>query len=378
MSAFLQKFSLGAQDRANAPTVAIKDSIDIAGYPTTAASRALAEAPAAQEHAEVVQRLLDAGWRITGKTNMHELAFGMTGINDFRGTPPNPQDVARIPGGSSSGSASAVGQRLVDAALGTDTGGSIRCPAACCGVIGLKPTFGRVSRQGVAPHATSLDCVGPFARDINTIVNVMMAIDSSFQAGKARSDVSNARVGIVTVDADEDIVCAVTAAIQRSGFVSRNIELPSMRDAFSAGLAVINVETWRAFGHLVECGKLGTDIESRLRAAANTTMDELGVAERVRCTFTDEVERALEEVDVLLLPTLPSLPITIQAARSGTSVIGMSSLIRPFNLSGHPALTIPVPIERSALKAGLQIVGRKGADEMVCAVAAHVEASLTE
>ena len=378
MSAFLQKLSLCTQDRANAPTVAIKDSIDIAGYPTTAASRALAEVPPAEQHAEVVQRLLDAGWRITGKTNMHELAFGMTGINDFCGTPPNPQDVARIPGGSSSGSASAVGQGLVDAALGTDTGGSIRCPAACCGVIGLKPTFGRVSRQGVAPHATTLDCVGPFARDVDTIVGVMMAIDSSFQAGKARGDVSNARVGIVTVDADEDIASAVTAAIRRAGFVSRNIELPSMRDAFSAGLAVINVETWRAFGHLVELGKLGADIESRLRAAANTTVDELGIAERVRRTFTDEVDRALEAVDVLLLPTLPSLPITIQAARTGTSVIGMSSLIRPFNLSGHPALTIPVPVEGSAMKAGLQIVGRKGDDEMICAVAAHVEASLAE
>jgi amidase len=151
MSAFLKQFELSAHGDANAPSISIKDSIDIAGYSTTAASRALADAPPASQHAEVVQRLLDADWRITGKTNMHELAFGMTGINDLYGTPPNPQDVTRIPGGSSSGSASAVGQHLVDAALGTDTGGSIRGPAACCGVIGLKPTFGRVSRNGVAP-----------------------------------------------------------------------------------------------------------------------------------------------------------------------------------------------------------------------------------
>ena len=143
MSAFIRTFEVwAAGPTADAPTIAIKDSINIAGYPTTAASRALADAPPATRHAQVVQRLLDAGWRITGKTNMHELAFGMTGINDFSGTPPNPQDPARIPGGSSSGSASAVGDGLVDAALGTDTGGSVRGPAACCGVIGLKPTFG--------------------------------------------------------------------------------------------------------------------------------------------------------------------------------------------------------------------------------------------
>jgi amidase len=150
----------------------------------------------------------------------------------------------------------------------------------------------------------------------------------------------------------------------------------SMTDAFAAGLAVINAETWQAFGHLVESGKLGPDIESRLRAAAKTTATDLDAAERVRRSFTDEVDRALEQADVLVLPTMPALPITIEAARAGTSVIGMSSLIRPFNLSGHPALSIPVPLRQSLLKAGLQIVGRKGADEMVCAVAAHIEAAL--
>jgi amidase len=108
MNASLQAFDLCPRERADAPTIAIKDSIDIAGYPTAAASRALADAPPASQHAEVVQRLLDAGSRITGKTNMHELAFGMTGINDFCGTPRNPQDATRIPGGSSSGSASAL------------------------------------------------------------------------------------------------------------------------------------------------------------------------------------------------------------------------------------------------------------------------------
>jgi len=376
MSAFLQEFDLVAHARPDAPTIAIKDSIDIAGYATTAASRALADAPPAARHADVVQRLLDAGWRITGKTNMHELAFGMTGINDFCGTPRNPQDAARIPGGSSSGSASAVGLRLVDAALGTDTGGSVRGPAACCGVIGLKPTFGRVSREGVAPRITTLDCVGPFARDMNTIVDVMQAIDPSFQQHHARGDAANMRIAIADVEADAEIRKAVAAAVTRSGLPSRDVRLAAMRDAFTAGLAVINAETWRAFGHLVDSGKLGADIEARLRTAANTTASDLASAERIRRAFTSEVDLVLQDADVLILPTLPSLPITIEAARAGTPVIAMSSLIRPFNLSGHPALSLPVPIEGTSLKAGLQIVGRKGEDETVCAVATHIEAML--
>jgi len=376
MSAFLQQFDLVAHECANAPTIAIKDSIDIAGYATTAASPALANTPPASRNAEVVQRLLDAGWRITGKTNMHELAFGMTGINDFCGTPRNPQDAARIPGGSSSGSASAVGLQLVDAALGTDTGGSVRGPAACCGVIGLKPTFGRVSREGVSPRDTTLDCVGPFARDMNTIIDVMLAIDPSFHAGRARRDAAKVRVALLDVEAEEEIECAVAAAVTRSGLSSHDVRLESMSDAFTAGLAVINAETWRAFGYLVHSGKLGADIEKRLRAAADTKAADLDAAERIRRAFTDEVNRTLDHADVLILPTMPALPITIDAARAGTSVIGMSSLIRPFNLSGHPALTLPVPMPGSSLKAGLQIVGRKGEDEMVCAVAAHIEAKL--
>ncbi|MGF6607887.1 amidase [Paraburkholderia sp. WSM4175] len=378
MSAFLQTFDLSATDNADAPTIAIKDSIDVAGYATTAASRALADAPLASEHAEVVRRLLDAGWRVTGKTNMHELAFGMTGINDFSGTPVNPQDAARIPGGSSSGSASAVGQKLVDAALGTDTGGSVRGPAACCGVIGLKPTFGRVSRHGVAPRVTTLDCVGPFTRETDTLIRVMTAIDPSFRAADARRDVSQLRIGMVAVDADDDIAKAIADAVGKSELATQAIELASLKDAFTAGLAVINAETSRAFGHLVASGKLGADIEARLRAAAATSAVDLDAAERVRRTFTDEVDRALDRADVLVLPTLPALPITLEAARAGTSVIGMSSLIRPFNLSGHPALSLPVPIERSTLKAGLQIIGRKHDDETVCAVAAHLEARLAQ
>ncbi|BCF97087.1 Glu-tRNA amidotransferase [Paraburkholderia sp. PGU19] len=376
MTAFISEFSLSADPAAPGPTIAIKDSIDVAGYPTTGASRSLADAPPAAAHAEVVQRLLDAGWRITGKTNMHELAFGMTGINDYTGTPVNPQDAARIPGGSSSGSASAVGAKLVDAALGTDTGGSIRGPAACCGVIGLKPTFGRVSRKGAVPRESTLDCVGPFTRDSATLIDAMTAIAPAFDTNTAKRANASANVAIVSVDADAAIRQGVERAVQVAAFASRAIELEHLKEAFEAGLAVINVETARGFAHLVETGKLGADVDARLRVAVQTTQAQLDAAERVRRAFTAAVDRALEHADVLVLPTLPTLPITIEAARNGTPVLTMSSLIRPFNLSGHPALSLPIPIEGSPLKAGLQIVGRKGADEQVCAVAAHFEAAL--
>ncbi|SMG21183.1 amidase [Paraburkholderia susongensis] len=372
MSALISTFSLGG----DGPTIAIKDTIDIAGMPTTAASRALADAAPAQRHAQVVQLLLDTGWKIIGKANMHELAFGMTGINDYTGTPVNPQDATRIPGGSSSGSASAVGLGLADAALGTDTGGSIRGPAACCGVTGFKPTFGRVSRRGVAPAESTLDCVGPFAREMRMIAETMGAIAPGFDRNAALKKVTTCNVGVANVDAQADLLASVARAPQRAGFTSRAIDLAGLADAFQAGLSIINAETWAAFGHLVDSGKLGADLEARLRAASATTPEQVSAAERVRRSFTEAVDRALDSVDVIVMPTLPALPITLDDARRGVSVIAMSSLIRPFNLSGHPALSLPLPIDGSPLKAGLQIVGRHGADEQVCAVAAAFEAAL--
>ncbi|WDD93148.1 amidase [Burkholderia sp. FERM BP-3421] len=372
MTGFIDTVTFGGPG----PTIAIKDTIDIAGRPTRAASRALADAPPAAQHADVVRLLLDAGWQIAGKANMHELAFGMTGINDYTGTPVNPQDATRIPGGSSSGSASLVGLGAVDAALGTDTGGSIRGPAACCGVTGLKPTFGRVSRRGVAPAESTLDCVGPFARDIRMLAAAMAAIAPGFDRTLATTPVTDCTVAQVVVDADPAIAAALDAAIRAAGYRSRRIVLDDLRAAFDAGLTVINAETSRAFGHLVATGRLGADLDARLRTAATTTPATQAAAEVVRARFAAQVDFALRNADVLVLPTLPALPITLDEARSGVSVIAMSSLIRPFNLSGHPALSLPLPLAGSPLKSGLQIVGRKGADEQVCAIAAHFEAAL--
>lgn len=373
-NALLSRFHLGG----SGPTVAIKDCIDIAGQPTCGGSAALADAAPASAHADVVSKLLDAGWQITARANMHELAYGMTGINDWNGTAVNPQDPARMTGGSSSGSASAVGARLVDLSIGSDTGGSIRLPAACCGVIGFKPTYGRVSRAGAYPAVSSLDCVGPFARSMDLIISAMASIAPGFDRAAATAPMADARVRLVTVQADADIAQAIAAAFAASGWQGAPWTPQHMHAAFEAGMTLINRETHDAFGHLLGLGKLGADIEKRLSAAADTTDAAVAQAEAVREAFTAEVDAALASADALLLPTLPALPPTLEAIRQGTSVLMLSSLVRPFNLSGHPALSIPVPIAGSPLKAGLQLVGRKGEDERICALGLHLERVLSQ
>ena len=161
MTTFLLRLDPPAGD---GPTVAVKDLIDVAGTPTTCASRPVAAtAAAAVTDATCVARVRASGGRIVGKTNLHELAFGGSGVNEWTGTPVNPLDPSLIPGGSSSGSAVAVATGQADIALGTDTGGSIRTPSACCGTVGLKTTFGRIPLDGIHPLSPSLDTVGPMA-----------------------------------------------------------------------------------------------------------------------------------------------------------------------------------------------------------------------
>jgi len=373
MSTFISEFLLGG----NGKRVAIKDSIDIAGHPTRSGSRAFADAPAATKNAEVVDAIIDAGWQIVGKTNLHELAFGVTGINDWTGTPINPQAPDRVPGGSSSGSASAVAAGLADIAIGTDTGGSVRVPAACCGVAGLKPTYGRVSRVGAHPLESSLDCVGPFARSMDDLIAAMQVICPGFNVQGLPGD--GIKVGFLDVACDAHLQASLGAAADRAGWRRSHLQLSEFEAAFAAGLTVINVENWAAFGHLTGKGLIGADVESRLLAASRTTGEELAHAEAVRSRFTRQVDAALEDYAVLLLPTLPTLPPTLGEARAGSkAVAGMTPLVRPFNLSGHPALTVPVELDCGGLKVGLQIVGRKGQDELVCAFGAQLQASTNQ
>ena len=368
-SAFVQKMTLGG----DGPRVGVKDSIDIADFATRMGSPCFTDAPPAKQHAAVVSALLDAGCRIVGKTNMHELAYGVTGINRFTGTPINPRDPTRIPGGSSSGSGVAVAAELVDFAIGTDTGGSIRIPGACCGVYGLKPSYGRVSRLGVIPAASSLDCVGPLARDMPTIEQAMQMIDHSFRPGVSPS---RATVGWIQVEANPELAAAARRALNLADISMRPMSLPSLQSAFTAGLAILGFENWAAFGHLVHSEALGIDVRTRLLAARDVTPQQLAAAEKIRETFRAQVDDALTQVDALALPTLPDFPLTVAAAADSAAALQTTSLVRQFNLSGHPAITIPVMADRG-LPVGLQLVGRHGADEALCALAGLIESGFS-
>lgn len=362
---FVERFHLGNGD---GPAVAIKDCIDIAGRPTRAGSEALADTPPAVRHADVVDAILAAGGRIVGKTNMHELAYGVTGVNRWLGTPRNARYPDLIPGGSSSGSAAAVAAGLADIAIGTDTGGSIRMPAACCGVFGLKPSFDRVSRRGCTPATSSLDCVGPFARDVAGLEAGMALIDPSFSTVAVPE---TARLGFVRTEADAEIVDAVRTALGRPGIELVDIQLDGMEEAFQAGITIMAAEMWELFGSLAEDPRMGADVQARIRAARNVTADQVAAAEHVRERFRDAVDQVLDTVDALALPTLPSVPPALDELGDAARLLRLTSLVRPFNLTGHPALTIPVD-GPSGRPAAVQLVGALMKDEQLCAVAHRV------
>src|ERR1700722_10842011 len=196
--------------------LAVKDLIDMAGEPTTAGCRAVAEkaAPAAAD-AACLAGAREAGARIVGKTNLHELALGVTGVNEWYGTPVNPLDPGLVPGGSSSGSAVAVATGEADVAYGSDTGGSVRIPAAWCGTTGLKTTWGRIPLEGVWPLAPSFDTVGPMARSVGGLVTGMQLLEPGFTVAEARS--ADLSVGRLAIEADPLITSALDRALGLAG-----------------------------------------------------------------------------------------------------------------------------------------------------------------
>lgn len=356
------------------PRAVVKDCIDIAGHPTRCGSAALGDAAPALAHARVVETVLAAGCRIIGKANMHELAYGMTGVNEAFGTPINPTWPDRIPGGSSSGSAVAVAAGLCDFAIGTDTGGSVRQPAICCGIYGIKPTFGRLSRLGCTPAESSLDCVGAFARDMPGLIAAMQAMDPSFHPVTLdRAPV----LSRVQADLDDKVGQSLVYALMEGLPDMAYVTLPSLAEAFEAGMTIIGAETAAAFGALLDQdAPLGADIRARLTKARGITADQCAQAEAIRIRFTAEVDAALQTADALVTPAMPVVPPTLTEARDPASVLPLTRFLRPFNLSGHPAIVLPFHRPSDGLPVGLQIVGRKGDDARLCAIAAWLAESL--
>lgn len=344
--------------------VAIKDCIDVAGETTAAGSRALAARQPAAHDAELVARLRSAGCTIAGRVAMHELAYGMTGVNGWTGTPINPFYPRRVPGGSSSGSAAAVAAGLADIAIGTDTGGSIRVPAACCGVVGFKPSFGRVSREGLTPASSSLDCAGPFARSVADIERTMAMLVTDWRTVNASPA---PRFAFITTSADEAIADAALDAAEAGAAVTL-VSAPDMEAAQLAGLHIIGRECSDAFAPLLESGLVGRDVHDRLTAAAQISDAQITEAEAVRTRFTAAVDALLADYDAIALPTLPCPPPTLLDASDPAAAIPMTANCRPFNLSGHPAIALPVG-EANGAPVSLQLVGRRGCDEALCALA---------
>lgn len=351
----------------------VKENIAVAGLTTSAGCAALAGLPPAATNATVIARLLAVGgMRIAARARMHELAYGVTGLSGPLPHPVNPVDPARIPGGSSSGCAVAVAAGLADFAIGTDTGGSIRLPAACCAVVGLKPTFAAVPREGVVPAHSTLDCVGIVARSVEVTQAVLTAIsDVPAQA------IAKPRLMALACETDEDVRAGFALFRDRLGAGMAPVDLPLMPDAFDAGLTIIAAEMAAEFGALgPDFVNVGSDVAERLRRALAIRPQAEAEARRVGASFAAEVDQLLAGDGFLVLPTMPCLPPLIEAAADPLAQLRLTRLVRPFNVSGHPAITIPfdaglpVPI-------GIQIVGPRGADFALCDLAREIAATLS-
>ncbi len=352
---YVERFTLGEGDLC----FAVKDTLDIAGFPTRAGCQALAANPPAEQHAGVVKTLLGQGCILTGKTTLHELAFGVTGINPWSGTPVNPHFPELIPGGSSSGSAAVVASGEVDFALGTDTGGSVRMPAACCGILGLKPTYGTLNRAGVMPAHSSLDCVGIFARHTDVLRQVLARLALPVYAPLATLPA----VGFI-LTATLEIDTLLLNALAQRGLCPQQVELPLLGDAHRAGLTVISHENWQAFSPLLRNASISADVAARIRAGESIDADALHAAEAIRQRFTAQVDAQLAKTPLLALATLPELPPTLEEAKDPLSVVNLTRLVRPFNLSGHPALTLPMG-ELQGRPVALQLVAAKGQEGLL-------------
>lgn len=354
--------------------LAVKDLIDLAGVPTTAGSRALAETAApAQADAPCLAGALAAHVAIVGKVNLHELAFGASGVNDYFGTPVNPLDPLRVPGGSSSGSAVAVADGEADIAYGSDTGGSIRIPAAFCGVTGLKTTHGRVSLDGVWPLAPSLDTVGPVALDIASVTAGMTLLEPGFTLDRPPAG----RVGRIRpagCDVDADIDAAVDQALVRSGLEVAEIDLPGWQEAREAVGVIIDAEAAASNRVLLDdpaCRDLlGADVRARLIDGAAITAAQLAEARAYQSAWRTAMSTVLRDMDVLALPTVMFYPpLLSEAARRP-----YTALTNPVNLSGYPALALPVPsVQR--MPASLQLIGPPDSEALLLATGAIIEAT---
>lgn len=325
--------------------VAVKDLIDIAGKPTTAGS-ALFLNNVAKDDAGVVKALREAGAIIIGKNNLHEFAYGGSGVISHFGAVRNPKDTARIAGGSSSGSAAAVAAGFCFAAIGTDTAGSIRLPSACCGVVGLKPAYGKVSAQGVVPLSWSYDHVGPIARTVEDLDLVCRALLGWEQDNSTSHAL---RVGVARKfffeDVDPEILADVERAIEH--LARHEISLHEVKVPVDEDRTVSTAESWEYHKQFLERAELyDPRTLKRIKAGERYTPEEIEQRRQELRQYRAKAPEMFRDVDVIVTPTVPIRPpLFAEVEQSPEKLRALELLMlrntRPWNVYGVPVITVP-------------------------------------
>lgn len=369
----------------------LKDNVDVAGIKTTVGSRLFADR-VADADAEVTRRLRQAGAVVLGKANMHELAFGATSANETFGHVVNPAAPDRIPGGSSGGSGAAVAADLCVAAIGTDTGGSVRLPASLCGVAGLRPTFGAVSNRGVHPVSASLDTVGPLARSVRDVRDVLGVI-AGFDPGdptsadqalelEGESSVVGLRVGVIEalVERADPAVAArvldVGEALRTLGASLSPVGLPNWEAASEACGDLVRAEALAFYRDVLTTQPELLEEGTRRRFASADDLDSVGIdaLREERSRWARQVDAVLTDVDLLLLPTIAIEPPTAE----GAETVGTTNAVVPYTFvmafAHVPALSIPCGVTPTGAPVGAQLVARRWHDGVALRAGAAVQA----
>jgi aspartyl-tRNA(Asn)/glutamyl-tRNA(Gln) amidotransferase subunit A len=374
--------------------IAVKDNYLTRDYPTTACSDALPLEPPGVD-ATLVARLREGGAVIFGKTNMHEWAYGATNTTSRFGPTRNPRNPDHITGGSSGGSAVAVAGGVVTAALGSDTGGSIRIPASACGIYGFKPTYGRASRHGVLPLSWSLDAPGPLAAsldDISILLSCLLGEDSGdaasrgsrpFQPTGAFSRTTRL-VNLIGpgLERSDEVDAAVAAALQSArGCEVKTRELPGMRRFFGAWETILHCEAtaYHQPRLAAQAGGFSEVTRAHLEAGQYLSAQELLRAHQVRTEFCALLASGLGDWDALVLPTLPVPAPAMNAdwqefgGRRVSTQDSMTWFCWLGNLAGLPAVTLPCGLSSTGLPIGIMLMGRPGEDERLLQIAKLID-----